>query len=105
MRLVLTSVASNHYHTIRTGGVVMKKILNACLMGGVFMVVLGGGVVPLLNFDTTTEAYAMGRLPPGDNNVGRNSGGGYQVPEPATLSLLGLGIAGAGIFYALKRRK
>lgn len=82
----------------------MRKLLNSCLTVGMFVMVMAGGM-PLLNFDTTTEAYAMGRLPPGDNNVGRNSGGGYQVPEPATLSLVGLGIAGAGIFYALKKRK
>lgn len=82
----------------------MRKLLNGCLTVGIFVMVMAGGM-PLLNIDTTTEAYAMGRLPPGDNNVGRNSGGGYQVPEPATLSLVGLGIAGAGIFYALKKRK
>jgi len=82
----------------------MGKLLNGFLTVGIFVMVMAGGM-PLLYIDATTEAYAMGRLPPGDNNVGRNSGGGYQVPEPATLTLVGLGIAGAGIFYALKKRK
>lgn len=89
----------------------MKSFLHGCLMVGVFMMMMSGGAVPLLNIDAT-EAYAMGSRHSiwqhknnGENNGGGSNGGGYQVPEPATLSLVGLGVAGVGIFYALKGRR
>ena len=93
----------------------MKKYLVSCLMLGAFMV-LTGMPLQLLQIDSVKSAYAWGHKGDGhgwdhgNNKPGKGKGGdsdgncNTKVPEPATLALIGSGIAGIGIYGYLRRK-
>ena len=97
----------------------MKKYLASCLMLGAF-IVLTGMPLQLLHIDSVRSAYAFssrnhggqsyifGNTKHGNgNSTGGDSDGNCttsKVPEPATLALIGSGIAGIGIYGYLRRK-
>lgn len=97
----------------------MKKYLASCLMLGAFMV-LTGMPLQLLHLDSVKSAYAFGHKGGGHGYIASNAkqrngttNGGAdngdspsstKVPEPATLALIGSGIAGIGIYGYLRRK-
>jgi hypothetical protein len=97
----------------------MKKYLASCLMLGALMV-LTGMPLQLLQIDSVKSADAFsGRKHGGQSYILGNAkhsnkttndgtdnddGSNTSVPEPATLALIGSGIAGIGIYGYLRRK-
>jgi hypothetical protein len=82
----------------------MKKTRVLYSLLGAFLLVFTGGPLPLFDLDMTTSSYAMARRPvhsPFGNGTGGTT---YNLPDPSTLSLMGTGIGGVFLLYALKKR-
>ena len=78
----------------------MKKMILVVVMG-LFVTILIMGDLPqkVVNYGVT-PSYAMGP----SNPLGYKPPTSH-VPEPSTLSLMGVGIAGVGIYLFRKRNK
>jgi hypothetical protein len=79
----------------------MKKCLVRCLILGAFLFMMAGAPLQLFHVDSVGSAYAMGWL--GDRNHAGGGGGTYNTPEPGTLSMLLVGIAGVGTYLTIRR--
>jgi hypothetical protein len=77
----------------------MKILLRYCMVLGSLMLVL----LLCTGFSGRPSQDYMKNVFP--DRPGSNPQSPHQVPEPMTLTLLGLGAAGTGILYALKRNK
>ncbi len=95
----------------------MCKNIISILVFCAFILMLTGMPLQLLHIDSVKSAYAMGSRHHqnhpyygsgngSDNGDANGSGNGdvYQVPEPTTISLIGTGLAGIGIYVAVRRR-
>ncbi len=96
----------------------MRKRLFGGLMVCSVVIMLTGMPLQILHIDTVESAYAWGHKggyhnnywSSGSKNSGQNQGdngnaGTSKIPEPATMALLGAGIAGVGVFSAIRYRK
>jgi len=79
----------------------MKKIIIISL--ALAFLCLSGMTLSVLGIDTfETSAFAGGPANPGQGNDGSSH---HKAPEPATLGLIAAGIAGVGVYAAIRRKR
>ena len=79
----------------------MKRCLMRYLLSFVFAILMVVASLQTFHVSSARSAHAMGWI--GGHDRGGGSGATHDVPEPGTLSMLLIGVAGAGTYLAIRK--